>query len=515
MQIVSGEVSNHDEPFPDSWVATTGPIALGMLTDFFCMIVMRYEIDDARKMWPIVMGQMQQWAVGYPLIIGNANVALSPCEALVRIGCKEISRLSETLIALLPRMDNSDVKIWLNVLCKNLAETLSYGIDLEGKLHDEFTRLANSQFGHLVQETNDYGSEEKVEEYIVNENDAEQNDVEPVTSRRITTPYGKGEIIFQRVDEYPSNSVDIDVVRLDSGATLYGPKHHDTTVAGETSIIETSHEPQNIEADLSISHDEIMRTQTTVLPEYESLEQYITPLRVRCTASFCLQKTFLDYLELFATNCGIKAVSALLDALEKSRVVASKASVDKSLSASFEEAILVEWGDKVEEKNKAFSSDGGVGHLRRSEMFFLTQEASANNILVHFLALLYCPKGNDNLNQWDTVSFSGPLLGERITDVLKKFIVSEREDGHKIDPNVWRAASESGGTFAVPCTSFALVVVNILHTIMKFSDAQFDEQKSRIFPILCSLITIHSSEIRDLVAAVMKRKVSVLLGIEK
>ncbi len=516
IQVVSGEVSNHDEPFPDSWVATTGPIALGMLTDFFCMIVMRYKVDDARKMWPIVMGQMQQWAVGCPLTIGVTNVAWSPCEALVRIGCTEISRLSETLIALLPRMGNADVQIWLNVLCKNLADTLSYGIDLEGKLHDEFVRLANSQSGHV--ETNKSLSEEKIEEQSTKDGDEENSHIpEEAVSSQINTPYGNGEIVFQRVDEYPSSSVEIDVVQLNFGGTLYGPKQADNAavVQDTTSTTTTSHVPQN-ESEEKVNEKKVAATEdsTTVTPEYSSLAQYITPLRVRCTASFCLQKSFLDFLELFATNCGKDEVSALFIALEKSRFVASKASVDKNLSASFEQAILVEWGDKVEEKTKAFSSDGGVGHLRRSEMFFLTQEASANNILVHFLALLYCPKEDDQVNQWDTVSFSGPLLGERITDVLQKFIVSEREVGRKIDPNVWRTASESGGTFAVPCTSFALVVVNILNTMMRFSDAQFDEQKARIFPILCSLITIHSSEIRALVAAVMKRKVSVLLGID-
>ena len=125
-------------------MATTGPIALGMLTDFFCMIVMRYELDDARKMWPIIMGQMQQLAVGCPLTVENNSAAWSPCEALVRIGCKEISRLSETLITLLPKMENSnsDVKIWLNVLCKNLGDTLAYSIELEGKLYYEFQRVA-------------------------------------------------------------------------------------------------------------------------------------------------------------------------------------------------------------------------------------------------------------------------------------------------------------------------------------------------------------------------------------
>ena len=70
-------------------------------------------------------------------------------------------------------------------------------------------------------------------------------------------------------------------------------------------------------------------------------------------------------------------------------------------------------------------------------MFFLTQESCANNILIHFLALLYCTGNDEVVNQWDPVSFSEPLLMERMTDVLQKFIESEREDGHLIDPNFW------------------------------------------------------------------------------
>eukprot|EP00551_Chaetoceros_affinis_P004309 CAMPEP_0203668256 /NCGR_PEP_ID=MMETSP0090-20130426/4937_1 /ASSEMBLY_ACC=CAM_ASM_001088 /TAXON_ID=426623 /ORGANISM="Chaetoceros affinis, Strain CCMP159" /LENGTH=2105 /DNA_ID=CAMNT_0050532651 /DNA_START=189 /DNA_END=6503 /DNA_ORIENTATION=+ len=436
-KVVSGQTGNHEEPFPDSWVATTGPIALGMLTDFFCMIVMRYKVDDARKMWPIVMGQMQRWAVGSPLIVKNTGVPLSPCEALVRIGCKEISRLSETLITLLPRMNDSDVKIWLDVLCKNLADTLSYSIGLEGEVHDKFTQV----FGTKNVESNiekDENKEDKVEEEIPGDEQVPPSLVEEGKTM-VSTAYGNGELITQRVDKYLSLSIDIDVVRLDSGATLYGPKVVDgkqkTSDGDEDSPAETT-SMENVLAQ-SVTEVEIDYAEARTTFSGKDKEQFISPLRLRCTASYCLQKCFSDFLDLFSTNCGKGEISALLQALEKSRVIASKASVDKDLSTAFEDAILMEWGDKVEDTKKAFSSDGGVGHLRRSEMFFLTQEASANNILIHFLALLYCPREDELANQWDTVLFSEPLLMERITDVLQKFIISEREDGHRIDPNVW------------------------------------------------------------------------------
>ena len=111
------------------------------------------------------------------------------------------------------------------------------------------------------------------------------------------------------------------------------------------------------------------------------------------------------------------------------------------------------------------------------------------------------------------MAFSEQLLMSLMTDVLKKFIISERENGHKLDPNVWRVASESGTKFAIHCTSFAVVVVNILYTILGFTDEQFDRQKATLFPILTSLILIQSEEIRMLVANVLNQKVAVLLGI--
>jgi hypothetical protein len=168
---------------------------------------------------------------------------------------------------------------------------------------------------------------------------------------------------------------------------------------------------------------------------------------------------------------------------------------------------------EVEDPQDSYKSDSGLGHLGSCEMFFLTQEASANNILVRLLSLLYCPREGTVTKAWDTVAFSEPLLLSRMTDVLQKFIVSEREDGHKLDPNVWRAVSESGTKFAIHCTSFAAVVVNILYTILEFSDEQIARQKGTLFPVLCQLISVQSEEIRMLVSKILQTKISFLLGI--
>jgi hypothetical protein len=248
-------------------------------------------------------------------------------------------------------------------------------------------------------------------------------------------------------------------------------------------------------------------------PKTAIVRKFIRPIRVRCTSISCLQNSFFHFLGLFSANCNQAEISLLLDAVEFSRAAAEKASVDEDLSSYFVEAMRREWSGEVLEVQAAYTSDSGLGHLGRCEMFFLTQEAGANNILVRLLSLLYCPKEGDSTNAWDTVTFSEPLLMSRMTDVLQKFIVSERENGHKLDPNVWRAVSESGTKFAIHCTSFAAVVANILHTILDFSDAQFDRQKGTLFPVLCQLISVQSEEIRMLVSQILRKKVSVLLEI--
>ena len=101
---------------------------------------------------------------------------------------------------------------------------------------------------------------------------------------------------------------------------------------------------------------------------------------------------------MFSSKCSKSDVSLLLEALQSSRAAAAAASVDKSLSTYFEEAMRLEWGGRVEEAQAAFSSNSGLGHLGRCEMFFLTQEASASNVIVRFLSLLYCPQGDGDRN---------------------------------------------------------------------------------------------------------------------
>lgn len=431
---------------------------------------------------------MQTWAMGSPLRYSvSSEDQWVPCEALVRIGCKEISHLSETVFTLFPRMRKKDVTLWLGTLCESLAETLSCNIELEKELHSDVLRIISEEATGISPK---YNGNAKTN---INGEDSHEN-------KTVYTAYGVGTKIGERVDSYEGQGVKISIVKLESGATLFGP-------------IQLSQEDNQLLNGTASSAIQVPEGKSTTLSRKEIMKKYISPLRVRCTSIYCVQQSLFGCLEMFASNCSKDEISLLLDALESSRSAAASASVDKALSAYFEEAMRLEWGGKLEEPQAAFSSTSGVGHLGRCEMFFLTQEASASNVIVRLLSLLYCPGSETDQNDWDTVEYSEHLLLVLMTDIMKKFIVSERENGHKLDPNVWRVASDCGTKFAIPCTSFAVVVVNILYTILGFTDEQFDRQKATLFPILCSLILIQSEEIRMLVAKVLNTRVSVLLGI--
>jgi hypothetical protein len=160
------------------------------------------------------------------------------------------------------------------------------------------------------------------------------------------------------------------------------------------------------------------------------------------------------------------------------------------------------------------STSGSITNTNgRSEMFFLTQEASATNCSVRFLTIMYCsPSGSDALQSWDAPEYAESLLLERIIQVLDKFLESEKMCGKLLDPKVWQSSSDSGRNIAVYCTSFARVVVTILNSLRSFSVDQFDRHKKDLYPIICSLIRVQSDEIRELVTNLMTEKSSAFIG---
>ena len=244
--------------------------------------------------------------------------------------------------------------------------------------------------------------------------------------------------------------------------------------------------------------------------------QLIRQLKVKCIAAHCIQQSILNFVTIFSSSAGKAGITSLLESLEESRTFSSKAGNDKQLSTHFEDRESVEWEEPI---HRGTSSDSLLESPRiprndKSKMFFLTQEAGANDSTIQFLSSMYCSVECDH-SDWDRISYAEPLLISRLVDVLNRFVASEKEEGFNIDPNVWRHVSESGCKVAIYCTSFAGVVVNILNSILNFNDEQFDGQKELLYPILCSLVKVQSSEIRSLLCDVFERKVSILLNMNK
>ena len=171
-----------------------------MLTDFFCLIGTHFDASEAKELWPATLGQMQNWAVGSPYGYSPSTNTEKwrPCEALVRIGCKEMSHLSERVFTIFDSMEKQDVALWLGILCQNFAETLSLNIELERALHSDASREIN-------------------EEAVLEESKSMDSD------KSIETAYGAGTIVGTRIDRHGDEAIELMIVKLESGATLFSP----------------------------------------------------------------------------------------------------------------------------------------------------------------------------------------------------------------------------------------------------------------------------------------------------
>lgn len=403
------------QPFPDSWIATTAPIAIGLLSDLIISSSLELGKLGREVFWPTIMSQLVRWSVGSSKekiqceqvtdeeFNGDKMIVdvkeWQPCEALVRIGCKEWSRVFRRVLEAVPKLDQSEGKAWLKEMSTSLSDTLLKNIELEEKIRDDI-----------------------VESKLASLEKREQSD----------------------------------------GGDYLG-----------------------------------------MMPT----------LKTRCIASHCLQQYISTFVDQFVVLTSEEEASCLLDTLNQSRISSMKARKDEDLSHAFQEACLAQWGDSVEEIDAAMErANSGLGHRGSSQMFFLTQEASATNALIILLSLLY-RKRQDADCSWDTAAFAEPILFERIMEVLTDFLESEEKDGVLIDPNVWRSVSERGGQVAFYCTSFAGVVVQILDMIANFEEEQFNKHKESLFPILCSLIRVQSDEIRHLVAGVFRKQIGGMIGV--
>jgi hypothetical protein len=394
----------HLQPFPDSWIATTAPIAIGLLSDIIYLHLLDLGTEAREVLWPIMARHLARWSVGAPQekyqndARGSVAVELwQPCEALVRISCKEWSRVFFRVLDFELKLSKSEAQAWLNALSSSLGATMLMNIYQEEKIREDI-----------------------------------------------------------------------------------------------------------IEAKVSLLGQRQNRNSMLVM---------ISMLKIRCISSHCLQQYMSLFLERFAALADEDEISFLLDALSKSQLLSIRATKDEDLARAFQEAFLNQFGDgvSVDEGDATLHiTNGGSGHHGSIHMFLLTQEASATKALIILLHSLCLRQDSEKIKVkdfWSSEAFSEPLLIKKIMDVLHQFLSSEEKDGFSIDTTLWRSASESRGQSALYCTTFAGVVVTSLNIILKLEEKKFFRHKHSLFPILCSLICVKSTEIRHLVSDIFRERI--------
>lgn len=487
------QTASEEQPFPDSWIATTAPIAFGTLTDILSEVALKRGMDGRIELWPLIEKQFYLWCIGREKSDG---AAWQPCEALVRISCREINRFAIHLKSLILTLKSEEHMAWVSAMLKTFASVLSRLVMIETSIKDELIRVKSIAYGP--------------DESVKSEPQVELGKME--TEIIVYTPFGRGKLTERREDKYmcknDTNCTYVkDIIQLDFGGTLYRP------APGVNPVIESSSDsPAPLKDIVGEKGNTLMPTSLTEITR-ESWWQHLVPsLKIRCVGVHCIQYYLHDLLSFYAPLASEEDIEQLHMSLDNSRLLAAEASTHEDLSHAFQEAMFSQWGDGVEEVEEALSNIGGSSHRRGSEMFFLTQEAGATKNIIQMLSILY-QFDNKSGRMWDHETYSESRLLDYIKEVLLKFIESEATDGHLIDPNVWRNASESGGKLAIYCTSFAAVVVKVLCIMLSMSREKFSKHRQEFFPLLCSLVLIQSEEIRNLVKEVLERQVAPELGI--
>jgi len=153
----------HLQPFPDSWIATTAPIALGMLSDLIYTKFLQLGNDAREVLWPLVSSQLVRWSVGRPQDKVQLEAVTDdeyngdevtvdveewqPSEALVRIGCKEWSRVFLRVLDAVPDLDKIETQAWLRTLSITLSDALVKNIKLEEKIREDIVESKLASLG--------------------------------------------------------------------------------------------------------------------------------------------------------------------------------------------------------------------------------------------------------------------------------------------------------------------------------------------------------------------------------
>eukprot|EP00977_Amphora_coffeiformis_P000144 scaffold37_cov159-Amphora_coffeaeformis.AAC.8 len=444
-----------EQPFPESWIATTAPSALGLLTDIATEIALYKGKDTRDAIWKILSKQYSLWyrGTGSP---GGWN----PCEALVRVSCKEIHTFADRIAEHISDLDTADKQGWSSCMVGYFAETLLQNASIQDKARKDVVKSRLNSAGE--------------------HRDGNQARLETVKA---------------------SSS---EVVSAESNTSKSGDKESD----GENQI------PELVEQTTEESSSPRSRDGSTTSVSFGQIS--VSVLKIRAVAAHLTTQSVLSIGNKMIPFVSKYDVADMLEALNKSRTTSATAAADDELSMAFQEALLSDWGGEVADFQDTIENSGRLSQLHGSAMFFLTQEAGATQAALHVLSALYNEKDIDGATEWEKESYAESNMFYIMNDVLDKFLLSERKDGHLIDPNVWRNAGSAGGVkVAYYCTSFTPVVLEILSTIKSMSSDQFSRHKQEIFPRLCALVRVRSDEVRESVHDVLMEQISPLLHVQK
>jgi hypothetical protein len=252
----SDDLKAIEQPFPDSWLATTAPIALGLLTDIASEFVVYREAVGREMIWPLIAEQYKLWSVGRHHSPRSARedseeipktMSWSPCEALVRISCRELYRLPRRMFDDVEFSDlaKSDQMIWISLILNLFSDLLAESVEIEDAARQGLIDLKEqASIGRKHLET---------------DNSCLDDDL--FDPRSIDTPFGRGRLASVRKDFHPDpaggvgTELAVNIVELDFGATLYQPAQSSLSQVPSVNLLNVATRiPSEVNSTYTLSH---------------------------------------------------------------------------------------------------------------------------------------------------------------------------------------------------------------------------------------------------------------------